>query len=212
MVSAPERGHSFLIICSTPEHPLTISAICCGPSSRPPDALPLRLAEFASFRDIATGETRCFRGPWIFCIPLGPKLVTDLSAGAFFASTKLVAMADAKRLVELAAKQKGVVNRADLISAGVSWKWLRGRLATGEWNRVHRGVFRLGCHQPTREEREMAASARGGRRSGAVPYQRGEEARPRRATRRIGADNRSRVSETEGPGSKSLEVSKFELP
>jgi len=80
-----------------------------------------------------------------------------LSAGAFFASTKLVAMADAKRLVELAAKQKGVVNRADLISAGVSWKWLRGRLATGEWNRVHRGVFRLGCHQPTREEREMAA-------------------------------------------------------
>src|SRR5215472_13521025 len=65
-------------------------------------------------------------------------------------------MADAKRLVELAAKQKGVVNRADLASAGVSWKWMRGRLATREWSRMHRGVFRLGCHQPTREEREMA--------------------------------------------------------
>src|SRR5262249_26915442 len=88
---------------------------------------------------------------------LGPKLATDLSDGAFFAPVKLVAIADARRLVELAAKQKGVVNRADLVTAGVSWKWLRGRLATREWNRVHRGVYRLGCHQPTREEREAAA-------------------------------------------------------
>jgi len=66
-------------------------------------------------------------------------------------------MGDARRLVELATKQSGVVNRADLANAGVSWKWLRGRLATREWSRMHRGVFRLGCHQPTREEREMAA-------------------------------------------------------
>lgn len=34
---------------------------------------------------------------------------------------------------------------------------MRGRLATGEWNRVHRGVFRLGCNQLTLEEREAAA-------------------------------------------------------
>ena len=66
-------------------------------------------------------------------------------------------MADARRLVELAAKQMGVVNRADLATAGVSWKWLRDRLTTREWKRMHRGVFRLGCHQPSREEREMAA-------------------------------------------------------
>lgn len=44
-----------------------------------------------------------------------------------------------------------------MLAADVSWKWLRGRLATREWNRVHRGVFRLGCNPPTREEREMAA-------------------------------------------------------
>jgi very-short-patch-repair endonuclease len=91
------------------------------------------------------------------CTPLGPKLVTVLSDGAFLALTELVSTSDARRLVELAAKQLGVVNRADLASAGVSWKWLRGRLATREWSRVHRGVYRLGCHQPTREERERAA-------------------------------------------------------
>lgn len=61
-----------------------------------------------------------------------------------------------RRLVELARRQLGVVNRADLTTTEVSWKWLRGRLATGEWNRVHRGVFRLGCNQPTLEEREVA--------------------------------------------------------
>jgi hypothetical protein len=93
------------------------------------------------------------------CIPVGPKLGTQLFDGAFFAPSKPVALrrAGAKRLVALASKQFGVVNRADLAATEVSWKWLRGRLATGEWNRVHRGVFRLGCHQPTREEREMAA-------------------------------------------------------
>jgi hypothetical protein len=30
-------------------------------------------------------------------------------------------------------------------------------MATGEWNRVHRGVYRLGCKQPDLDEREMAA-------------------------------------------------------
>ncbi len=62
-----------------------------------------------------------------------------------------------RRLVELASRQFGVVTRADLASTELSWKWLRGRLATREWNRVHRGVFRLGCNPPNREEREMAA-------------------------------------------------------
>ena len=62
-----------------------------------------------------------------------------------------------RRLVELASRQFGVVTRADLGCTEVSWKWLRGRLATREWSRVHRGVFRLGCNQPGRDEREMAA-------------------------------------------------------
>jgi len=65
--------------------------------------------------------------------------------------------AGARRIVELASKQFGVVTRADLAVTEASWKWLRGRLATGEWKRVHRGVFRLGCNRPTLEEREMAA-------------------------------------------------------
>ena len=67
------------------------------------------------------------------------------------------ARAGVRRLVELASKQFGVVTRADLAVTEASWKWLRGRLATGEWKRVHRGVFRLGCNQPTLDEREMAA-------------------------------------------------------
>jgi len=65
--------------------------------------------------------------------------------------------AGARRIVEFASKQFGVVTRADLATTEVSWKWLRGRLATGEWKRVHRGVFRLGCNQPSVDEREMAA-------------------------------------------------------
>lgn len=92
-------------------------------------------------------------------VPLGPKLDTACSTGAFFALARAVAVAraGARRLVELASKQFGVVNRADLAGTEVSWKWLRGRLATGEWKRVHRGVFRLGSSQLGREEREMAA-------------------------------------------------------
>ena len=65
--------------------------------------------------------------------------------------------AGARRLVELASKQWGVVTRADLDAVDVSWKWLERRLRTGEWRRVHRGVFRLGCNPPSAEERDMAA-------------------------------------------------------
>ena len=65
--------------------------------------------------------------------------------------------ASVRRFVDLASKQFGVATRADLAITDVSWKWLRGRLATGEWSRVHRGVFRLGCSKPTLDEREMAA-------------------------------------------------------
>ncbi len=87
--------------------------------------------------------------------------------------------AGARRLVDLASKQFGVVNRANLATTEVSWKWLRGRLATGEWKRVHRGVFRLGCNQPTLDEREMAALVAAG--EGAVLSHRS-------AARRLGLD------------------------
>ena len=98
-------------------------------------------------------------GLWLVCGPRGPKLDTDSCNGPFFAPAKAMSLSRAgvRRLVALAERQSGVVNRADLATTEVSWKWLRGRLATGEWNRVHRGVFRLGCNQPTLDEREMAA-------------------------------------------------------
>jgi hypothetical protein len=57
---------------------------------------------------IARRETHCFHEPWMVCIPLGPKLVTVLSDGAFLALTELVSTADAKRLVELAANATGL--------------------------------------------------------------------------------------------------------
>src|SRR5262252_5913348 len=91
--------------------------------------------------------------------PAGPKVDTG-GALARFSHRKgfvRVGRAGVRRLVGLASKQFGVVTRADLACTEVSWKWLRGRLATGEWNRVHRGVFRLGCNQPTLDEREAAA-------------------------------------------------------
>src|SRR5262249_62320152 len=84
--------------------------------------------------------------------------------------------AGTRRIVELASKQFGVVTRADLAVTEASWKWLRGRLATGEWKRVHRGVFRLGCNQPTLDEREMAALVAAG--EGAVLSHKSAARRP----------------------------------
>src|SRR5712664_2736256 len=62
-----------------------------------------------------------------------------------------------KRLVQLAAKQFGVVSARDLAACQVSRKWLGRRIQTGEWVRMHRGVFKLGASQPTLDELEMAA-------------------------------------------------------
>jgi hypothetical protein len=62
-----------------------------------------------------------------------------------------------KRLVQLAAKQFGVVTVQDLAVCQVSRKWLGRRIQTGEWVRMHRGVFKLGARQPTLDELEMAA-------------------------------------------------------
>src|SRR5262249_23809918 len=91
--------------------------------------------------------------------PQGQDSTQTRQNGALFATAQAMSLgrSGVKRLVELASKQFGVVNRADLATTEVSWKWLRGRLATGEWKRVYRGVFRLGCNHPSLEEREFAA-------------------------------------------------------
>ena len=61
------------------------------------------------------------------------------------------------RLVQLALKQFGVVSAADFAACHVSRKWLRRRIETGEWIRLHPGVFRLGSNKPNLDQLEMAA-------------------------------------------------------
>jgi hypothetical protein len=65
--------------------------------------------------------------------------------------------AGAKRLVALASKQFGVVTLKDCAACGGSRNWLRRRLETGEWTRLHPGVFRHGLNSPSLDELEMAA-------------------------------------------------------
>ena len=65
--------------------------------------------------------------------------------------------AGAKQLVAVAAKQFGVVTSEDCSSCRVSRKWMRRRLETGEWTRLHRGVFKLGANSSNLDEMEMAA-------------------------------------------------------
>ena len=62
-----------------------------------------------------------------------------------------------KRLFHLAARQLGVVSGRDLAACNVSRKWIWRRIETGEWVRLHRGVFQLGANTPTLDQREMAA-------------------------------------------------------
>jgi hypothetical protein len=62
-----------------------------------------------------------------------------------------------KRLVALASRQFGVVTAEDCAACRVSLKWLRRRIETGEWTRLHPGVFRLGSNSPSLDELEMAA-------------------------------------------------------
>ncbi len=57
----------------------------------------------------------------------------------------------------LASKQFGVVTLKDCAAYGVSRSWLRRRIETGEWTRLHPGVFRHGSNSPSLDELEMAA-------------------------------------------------------
>ena len=56
----------------------------------------------------------------------------------------------------LAARQHGVVSRAQLVGAGVSPRIIEHRLSKGYLEPLHRGVYRAGP-APARREREMAA-------------------------------------------------------
>jgi hypothetical protein len=62
-----------------------------------------------------------------------------------------------KLLVQLASKQFGLVSAADFAACQVPWKTLSRRIATGEWTRLHRGVYKLGANRPNLDELEMAA-------------------------------------------------------
>jgi hypothetical protein len=77
-----------------------------------------------------------------------------------------MAITSEKRLLQLAAKQFGIACARDLIACQVSEKWLRRRLATGEWVRIHPGVFKLGAIAPGLDQLEIAAMLAAG--NGAV--------------------------------------------
>jgi very-short-patch-repair endonuclease len=62
-----------------------------------------------------------------------------------------------RRLAELAARQHGVVKRAQLHELGLSDGAIEGRASSGRLHRVHRGVFSVGHRLLTREGRLMAA-------------------------------------------------------
>ncbi len=70
-----------------------------------------------------------------------------------------------KQLVQLAAKQFGVLSAQDFAACRVSRKWLHRRIQTGEWVRMHRGVFKLGAGHPSLDQLEMAALLAAGDRS-----------------------------------------------
>ncbi len=71
-----------------------------------------------------------------------------------------------KRLVQLASKQFGVVTAKDIAACEVSSSLLCHRLETGEWIRLHRGVYQLGSNKPNIDGLEMAAMLAAG--NGAV--------------------------------------------
>jgi hypothetical protein len=70
-----------------------------------------------------------------------------------------------KRLVQLATRQFGVVSARDLVECGVSRRWMRRRIETGEWIRIHRGVFTHGSNKPNLDQLDMAALLAGGERA-----------------------------------------------
>lgn len=65
-------------------------------------------------------------------------------------------------VLRLAARQHGVVTRAQLASAGITKSMLQGRVRRGRLVKVHPGVFCVGGSARTLEQRCFAATAWGG--------------------------------------------------
>ena len=68
-------------------------------------------------------------------------------------------------IAELAARQHGVVARAQLLAAGVARRAIDGRIARGLLHPLHRGVFAVGHRRVSRDGWWMAAVLAGGERA-----------------------------------------------
>jgi very-short-patch-repair endonuclease len=61
-----------------------------------------------------------------------------------------------ERVLEIAARQHGVVTRTQLLAAGLTPRAIQGRLESGRMRSLHRGVYLMGPLEPPRA-RELAA-------------------------------------------------------
>ena len=105
-----------------------------------------------------------------------------------------------ERLIgELAARQHGVVSRAQLVDAGLTAKMLDGRVARGQLLRLHRGVYAVGHKQLRREGHWLAAVLAAG--PGAVLSHRTAAAlHGIRSTSPVSVDVTARGERTRQPG------------
>lgn len=67
-----------------------------------------------------------------------------------------------RRVIQLAARQFGVMSWQDLVAARISRAWLVRRLRIGELSQIHRGVFKFGAQACTQDQLDMAALLRAG--------------------------------------------------
>src|SRR5215831_5484805 len=68
-----------------------------------------------------------------------------------------MSIAAERQLVRLGLRQCAVVTARDIVSCGVPRTVVHRRLETGEWIRLHPGVFKLGSSAANIDELEMAA-------------------------------------------------------
>jgi hypothetical protein len=70
---------------------------------------------------------------------------------------------------ELAARQHGVVSREQALAAGLTKRAIHTRVASGRWDRLHRGVYRALPLPASWHQRLMAAVLHGGPSSSEPP-------------------------------------------